>query len=100
MKHEDGLNLTRRSFMASAAALISAPRFLTAADPCTLAPQQEEGPYYIDYNQVRRDITEGRPGVPVQLRVVLLDANRCTPIENAAVDIWHCDAVGVYSGVT
>jgi len=90
----------RRGFLVGAAALISSPRFLNAADPCTLIPEQEEGPYYIDYDNVRRDITEGRPGLPVQLRVVLLDANRCSPIENAAIDIWHCDALGVYSGFT
>jgi protocatechuate 3,4-dioxygenase beta subunit len=26
--------------------------------------------------------------------------NSCTPIENAQVDIWHCDANGQYSGVS
>jgi protocatechuate 3,4-dioxygenase beta subunit len=26
------------------------------------------------------------------------DAGRCEPIADAVVDIWHCDAGGVYSG--
>jgi protocatechuate 3,4-dioxygenase beta subunit len=26
------------------------------------------------------------------------DAASCEPVENAVVDIWHCDASGVYSG--
>ena len=93
-------SLTRRGFLLGAAAAASLPRFLSAADPCMLAPQQEEGPYYLDYEKVRRDITEGRPGVPIQLRIALLDARGCAPIENAAIDIWHCDALGVYSGFT
>ena len=40
----------------------------------------------------------GKPGLPLQLRIQLVDSKRCEPIENAAVDIWHCDALGVYSG--
>ncbi len=47
---------------------------------------------------VRSDITEGKPGVPLLLRVNVIDATKCTAIENAAVDIWHCDALGIYSG--
>ena len=97
---EKNLELSRRGFLAGAAAVLSMPRFLRAADPCTLMPEADEGPYYIDFEKVRRDITEGRPGVPVQLRIVLLDAKGCAPIENAALDIWHCDASGVYSGFT
>jgi protocatechuate 3,4-dioxygenase beta subunit len=48
---------------------------------------------------VRRDITEGRPGAPFELAVAVVDAETCGPIEGAAVDVWHCDAEGVYSGV-
>lgn len=67
---------------------------------CTLAPEQTEGPYYIDGALIRSNITEGRPGIPLRLRIIVLDALRCKPIENAAVSIWHCDASGVYSGFT
>lgn len=38
--------------------------------------------------------------MPLSLRVVLLDAHTCKPLPNAAVDLWHCDAVGLYSGFT
>src|SRR5512132_862806 len=41
----------------------------------------------------------GRPGVPLTLRAFVLDVSTCRPIKGAAVDIWHCDALGVYSGV-
>jgi protocatechuate 3,4-dioxygenase beta subunit len=64
----------------------------------TLTPEVTEGPFYLDLNDVRRDITEGRPGAPLDLKIAVIDATKCTPIEGAAVDIWHCDATGVYSG--
>jgi protocatechuate 3,4-dioxygenase beta subunit len=66
---------------------------------CVLSPELTEGPYYIDLDLVRRDITEGRPGAPLDLTVRVVDGQSCAPIEAAAVDIWHCDADGVYSGV-
>jgi protocatechuate 3,4-dioxygenase beta subunit len=65
---------------------------------CVLAPEQTEGPYYVDDHKIRRNITEGRPGVPLALRLTVLDVSACKPIKGAAVDIWHCDAGGVYSG--
>jgi protocatechuate 3,4-dioxygenase beta subunit len=67
---------------------------------CVLAPEQTEGPYYLDDHRVRRDITEGKAGVPLTLRLTVLDVSSCRPIRGAAVDIWHCDAGGVYSGTT
>ena len=67
---------------------------------CTLTAEQEEGPYYVDYGKVRSDITEGKVGVPLHLRVALVHAKKCTPLANAALDIWHCDAEGIYSGFT
>ena len=65
---------------------------------CVLSPEQTEGPYYIDGEKLRRNITEGRPGVPLFLRLRVVDASTCRPIKGAAVDIWHADALGVYSG--
>jgi protocatechuate 3,4-dioxygenase beta subunit len=71
----------------------------TAAPDCVLMPELTEGPYYLDLDLVRSDITEGRPGLPLDLRVTVVDAGSCEPIEGAAVDVWHCDAEGTYSGV-
>lgn len=70
----------------------------TARPDCLLTPEQDEGPFYIDLAQVRRDIIEDRPGVPLALALTVVDANTCRPIRDAAVDIWHCDALGAYSG--
>ena len=69
-----------------------------ASVACMLTPEQTEGPYYIAGEKLRRNITEGRPGVPLVLRTFVVDARTCRPIRNAAVDIWHADASGVYSG--
>jgi protocatechuate 3,4-dioxygenase beta subunit len=96
---------TRREFLGASAALVSGAhligsRSLAATPACVLASEQEEGPYYVDYEKIRRDVTEGRPGVPVRLRVRLMHAKECSPLANAALDIWHCDAQGVYSGFT
>jgi protocatechuate 3,4-dioxygenase beta subunit len=70
-----------------------------AAPDCVLMPELTEGPYYLDLDLVRSDITEGRSGLPFDLRVNVVDAGSCEPIEGAAVDVWHCDAEGAYSGV-
>jgi protocatechuate 3,4-dioxygenase beta subunit len=70
----------------------------SGAVACVLTPEQTEGPYYIAGEKYRRDITEGRAGVPLSLRLRVVDASSCKPIRGAAVDIWHADALGVYSG--
>jgi len=67
---------------------------------CVLAPEQTEGPYYLDDHKVRRNITEGKAGVPLTLRLTVVNVSTCKPIKGAAVDIWHCDAGGVYSGTS
>src|SRR3954471_22301305 len=69
----------------------------TAARACKLTPEVTEGPFYVALDRIRRDIAEGRPGVPLTLKVRVVDVKKCRPIHSAAVDIWHCDAGGLYS---
>ena len=71
----------------------------TRSVDCILTPETTEGPYYLDLDLMRRDITEGRPGLAYDLAVKVVDADSCEAIEDAIVDVWHCDAEGVYSGV-
>lgn len=101
--------IARRRFLSTALALGAALRFpasVQAAESthssglCQLSAEQEVGPYYIEDGLLRSDITEGRAGVPLSLNIALVDARRCLPLANAIVDIWHCDALGVYSGFT
>jgi len=65
---------------------------------CVLAPELTEGPYYVAGEAVRHDLTEGKPGTKMLLSLRVLNASTCKIVKNAAVDIWHCDALGVYSG--
>ncbi|MGV9557118.1 intradiol ring-cleavage dioxygenase [Streptomyces sp. NPDC003522] len=69
-----------------------------AQDCYRLTSETVEGPYYIDADKIRRDVTEDREGIPLLLSLKVIDSETCVPVRDAAVDIWHCDAVGVYSG--
>ncbi|MGE0854973.1 MAG: intradiol ring-cleavage dioxygenase, partial [Hyphomicrobiaceae bacterium] len=57
-----------------------------------------EGPYYFDPKLVRADITEGKPGLRLDLVLKIIDKASCAPMGNVRIDVWHCDAGGVYSG--
>jgi protocatechuate 3,4-dioxygenase beta subunit len=69
----------------------------STAAACALTPEATEGPFWIPNHLIRRDITEGRPGLPLALRIDVVDAGRCKPIKRADVEIWHADAAGQYS---
>src|SRR4051794_29166463 len=71
----------------------------TGAVSCILTPEMTEGPYYVPNEAVRRNITEGKSGTALRLHLTVVSASTCKPIKGAAVDIWHADATGVYSGV-
>ncbi|WP_189262928.1 intradiol ring-cleavage dioxygenase [Streptomyces fuscichromogenes] len=64
----------------------------------TLTSELVEGPYYIDADKLRQDVTEDQEGIPLLLTLKVIDAETCKPLRNAAVDIWHCNASGIYSG--
>lgn len=74
---------------------------------CVVRPEQTEGPYFVDErlnrSDIRSDPTDGRvrPGTPLALTLGIsrLNAGDCQPLQGAQVDIWHCDALGVYSDV-
>ena len=70
----------------------------SGAVQCVLTPELTEGPYYIAGEKLRRDIRDGHPGTLLTLRLSVLNASTCKPIKGAAVDIWHADAAGNYSG--
>jgi protocatechuate 3,4-dioxygenase beta subunit len=69
-----------------------------AAASCLLTPEVTEGPYWIDNDLTRRDIRAGRPGLPLELVFTVQNARSCRPLRGADVEVWHCDAGGVYSG--
>ena len=59
-----GLGLIGWAGFAGLDGLVGAANAQTPA--CTLVPQQAAGPFYFDAKQIRRDITEGRPGVSLK----------------------------------
>nr|ANO42617.1 dioxygenase [Streptomyces sp. SAT1] len=65
-----------------------------------LTTEQIEGPYYIDHELFRKDVTEDRTGIPLVLVLRAIDGATCKPLRDSAIEIWHCDASGVYSGYT
>jgi protocatechuate 3,4-dioxygenase beta subunit len=83
-----------------AAMLAAAPlrRAAGQAGACVLTPESGEGPFYFDPRLVRRDITEGSAGVPLELLLRIVRAPDCATLEGARVDLWHADAAGLYSG--
>jgi protocatechuate 3,4-dioxygenase beta subunit len=77
-------------------------------------PEETAGPYPADGSNgknvlsesgvVRSDIrssfgssTTTADGVPLTIRLTLVEADGDTPVEGAAVYLWHCDRAGQYS---
>ncbi len=74
----------------------------TGTTGCIDTPSETAGPYPYDLSSnsamFRSDITEGKTGIPLALTLTIVNANNnCSVIENARVDIWHCDKDGYYS---
>ena len=68
-----------------------------SAAATALAVEMTQGPYYLNLDLVRSDVREDRQGAPLALDLTVVDPSGA-PIKGAVVDIWHCDADGVYSG--
>nr|WSZ16053.1 hypothetical protein OH837_23370 [Streptomyces canus] len=72
----------------------------TSTGACmTLMSSVTEGPYYLDGALVRKDITEGKSGVPLTLRLTVVDAtDGCTPVKGAAEEIFALEPYSRHSG--
>jgi len=116
-----GWILTRRDVLAllggsalvaaCAPAAVSSPAVATSAatatilPSCVVRPALTEGPYFVDEKLNRSDIRSDpstnavRPGTTLALAFLVSKVNggACTALANAIVDVWHCDALGVYS---
>ncbi len=115
--HGVGRVLSRREVLAAigaagaagAGALFWTPDQAHAqAVPCVVVPEQMEGPYFVDEKLNRSDIRtdpgngQARQGAALQLalRVQQMGAGgACGPLAGAMVDLWQCDAAGLYSDV-
>jgi len=77
---------------------------------CTEAPAVTEGPYWendsaagFNRSDIRTNIdgSNAQDGIPLVLKLYIYDyaSGSCTPLQGVQVDIWHCNAEGVYSDV-
>lgn len=65
---------------------------------CEMTPEEMSGPYFINNKLLRRNITEDEPGIPLLLTMKIIDSATCEPLNDVFIDIWHCNAMGKYSG--
>lgn len=110
--------LSRREMLgligaAGAAAVVGGVRPVPAragqepSPACVVRPAETEGPYFVDEllnrTDIRSDPTDNavKDGAPlrIRMRVLRVDGASCTPLTGAHVDVWQCDALGVYSDV-
>lgn len=125
MEHDDvqvGRILSRREVLTllgvGGAAALTSPGLASAGTPtaaraplrlpsCIVRPSQTEGPYFVDTeldrSDIRSDPADGSvcegARLDLEFHVSSLDPQRCEPLPGALVDVWQCDAAGVYSGV-
>lgn len=74
---------------------------------CVARPEMTAGPYFVDGALERSDIRsepstgELAPGAPLDIafQVSRIAEHACVPLAGAIVDVWQCDALGVYSDV-
>jgi protocatechuate 3,4-dioxygenase beta subunit len=81
------------------------PTGTITAPACVVRPDRTEGPYFVDEKWNRSDIRSDpttnvvKAGTQLTLsfRVTSVANGGCAVLPNAQVDIWHCDAGGLYS---
>lgn len=89
----------------SSAASTAAASAIVATPNCIVVPALTEGPYFVDEklsrSDIRSDPTDGsvKPGalLTLALNVSRASGDACSGLAGATVDVWHCDALGVYS---
>jgi protocatechuate 3,4-dioxygenase beta subunit len=76
----------------------------TGLPGCVVRPALTEGPYFVDEKLNRSDIRSSTPsgivkaGVPLVLNFVVSKVGTsCVALSGVQVDVWHCDAGGLYS---
>jgi len=103
--------MDRKDFLKKAGiALVAGPLLLHKINPfstlkaaghrttnCVLLPFHTGGPFYLDPEYNRSDITEQLAGLPLNLKLTVVGVQNCAPVPDAVVNIWQTNAVGAYS---
>jgi len=102
--------MDRRRFIASAGGLVLGGAFGGAAlaktesslrmpsKACKATLRTTPGPFRT-LSPLRADIREDRIGVPLKLSVKVVNDFSCEAMAGIPVEIWQCDAAGIYSNV-
>ncbi|KAG8697678.1 hypothetical protein FRC11_014922, partial [Ceratobasidium sp. 423] len=78
--------------VATSTATANSPTYSTIQNStCVTAPEVTEGPYYVNNEYLRQDISEDQEGVPLVLDIGVMDVTTCQPLDQALVEIWHCN---------
>lgn len=91
------LAATNSSLVASSATATS------SAASCVLIPSETIGPFPLSTllnssSVLREAINEDKTGVPLTVKLKLVDVDNSCSIVSGYVYIWHCDKDGLYSG--
>lgn len=127
MNHRESKKLRRREVLAALGASVGAAAMAACGSPaspiaatpattttttpptspnaaCLVSPTETRGPYPDTVGMInnssflRRDITEGKPGIPLALTLTVVNVNSaCAAVGGLQVEIWQCDATGHYS---
>ncbi|KAI1084210.1 aromatic compound dioxygenase [Whalleya microplaca] len=76
-----------------------ATTLFTGYNSCLLTPEVTQGPYYVGGEYVRENVIEDQEGVDTILDYQVIDINTCEPVTDVYVEMWHCNATGVYGGI-
>ena len=93
---------------AATSAAVTASGAVAVLPSCVVRPALTEGPYFVDEKLNRSDIRSDpstnavKPGSALALTFLVskVSGTSCAALANATVDVWHCDALGVYSDAT
>ncbi|KAK0200635.1 Intradiol ring-cleavage dioxygenase [Desarmillaria ectypa] len=92
-------NVTSTSHLSNVIGLTSDSDPFSSNSSCVLTPELEQGPYYVQGEYIRSNMSEDQPGVPAYVNIELIDVFICEPLTGVYLDVWHCNATGVYAGI-
>lgn len=95
---DPGRRRTLLGMSACAAGSLGPGTLLAQAAGCVLTPDAGEGPFYFDPDLVRADIVDRMPGAPLAIAIRVARSDDCRVLGGVRVDVWHADALGLYSG--
>jgi protocatechuate 3,4-dioxygenase beta subunit len=77
---------------------LATPADFGGVQQCKMLKDSIEGPFFFCTNPGGADIARGQSGTTLVIALRAIDAATCRPIPDAVIDVWHCDAKGLYSG--